>query len=38
MTPTTLDLYMISRLTPITIAIEVVLIFGFFAAAASLIA
>lgn len=38
MTPTTLDLYMVSRLTPITIAIEVVLVFGFFAAAASLIA
>ena len=38
MTPTTLDLYMVSRLTPITIAIEVVLVSGFFAAAASLIA
>ena len=38
MTPTTLDLYMVSRLTPITIAIEVVLVLGFFAAIASLIA
>lgn len=38
MTPTTLDLYMISRLTPLTTALEVVLVLGFFAAAASLIA
>lgn len=38
MTPTTLDLYMVSRLTPITTAIEVVLVLGFFAAVASLIA
>ena len=38
MTPTTLDLYMVSRLTTITTAIEVVLVIGFFAAIASLIA
>ena len=38
MTPTTLDLYMVSRLTPITIAIEVILVLGFFAAIASLTA
>lgn len=38
MTPTTLDLYMVSRLTPLTTAIEVVLVLGFFAAIASLIA
>ena len=38
MTPTTLDLYMVSRLTPLTTAIEVMLVLGFFAAAASLIA
>ena len=38
MTPTTLDLYMVSRLTPLTTALEVVLVLGFFAAIASLIA
>lgn len=38
MTPTTLDLYMVSRLTPLTSALEVVLVLGFFAAIASLIA
>ena len=38
MTPTTLDLYMVSRLTPLTTALEVVLVIGFFAAIASLIA
>lgn len=38
MTPTTLDLYMVSRLTPLTTAIEGVLVLGFFAAIASLIA
>lgn len=38
MTPTTLDLYMVSRLTPLATAIEVVLVLGFFAAIASLIA
>ena len=38
MTPTTLDLYMVSRLTPLTTALEVVLVLGFFATVASLIA
>ena len=38
MTPTTLDLYVVSRLTPLTTALEVVLVLGFFAAIASLIA
>lgn len=38
MTPTTLDLYMVSRLTPLTTALEVILVLGFFAAIASLIA
>ena len=38
MTPTTLDLYMVSRLTPLATALEVVLVLGFFAAVASLIA
>lgn len=38
MTPTTLDLYMVSRLTPLTTALEIVLVLGFFAAVASLIA
>ena len=38
MTPTTLDLYMVSRLTPLTTALEVVLVLGFFAAIASLTA
>ena len=38
MTPTTLDLYMVSRLTPLTTALEVVLALGFFVAIASLIA
>ena len=37
MTPTTLDLYMVSRLPPLTTAIEVVLVLGFFVAIASLI-
>ena len=37
MTPTTLDLYMVSRLTPLATALEVVLVLGFFAAGASLI-
>lgn len=38
MTPTTLDLYMVSRLTPLTTALEAVLVLGFFATIASLIA
>lgn len=38
MTPTTLDLYMISRLTPLATALEVAILLGFFAAIASLIA
>ena len=38
MTPTTLDLYMVSRLTPLTTALEVVLVLGFFAAITSLLA
>lgn len=38
MTPTTLDLYMVSRLTPLTTALETVIVLGFFAAVASLIA
>lgn len=38
MTPTTLDLYMVSRLTPLATALEFVLVIGFFATGISLIA
>lgn len=38
MTPTTLDLYMISRLTPLATALEVAILLGFFAAIISLVA
>lgn len=38
MTPTTLDLYMVSRLTPLATALEVAILLGFFAAIISLVA
>lgn len=37
MTPTTLDLYMVSRLTPLATALEVAILLGFFATIASLV-
>lgn len=38
MTPTTLDLYMVSRLTPLATALEAAIFLGFSAAIASLVA